>query len=112
MPFLLPLLYQIGLGFSPVQSGLLIMPQPLAAMTLTFLMPKILARLGYRTVLISNTIILGVLILLFATIAVGTPVWLIVLLGFCFGFFSSLQYTSMNTLVYSDTNEQQSSAAS
>ena len=27
VPFLLPLLYQVGLGFTPVQSGLLIMPQ-------------------------------------------------------------------------------------
>jgi hypothetical protein len=32
VPFLLPLLYQVGLGFTPVQSGLLIMPQAIAAM--------------------------------------------------------------------------------
>jgi MFS family permease len=35
-----------------------------------------------------------------------------VALAFCFGFFSSLQYTSMNTLVYADVNEQQASGAS
>ena len=62
--------------------------------------------------LISNTVILGVLILLFATIGVGTPVWLIVAQAFCFGFFSSLQYTSMNTLVYADVTEEQTSGAS
>ena len=45
-------------------------------------------------------------------IGVGTPVWLIVLLGFCFGFFSSLQYTSMNTLVYADIDEANASSAS
>ena len=56
--------------------------------------------------------ILGLLILLFATIGVGTPVWLIVAQAFCFGFFSSLQYTSMNTLVYADVTEEQTSSAS
>jgi hypothetical protein len=49
--------------------------------------------------LISNTLILGMLIVLFATIGAGTPVWLIVAQVFVFGFFTSLQYTSMNTLV-------------
>ena len=62
--------------------------------------------------LISNTVILGLLIWLFATIGVGTPVWLIVIQAFCYGFFSSLQYTSMNTLVYADVTEQQTSSAS
>src|SRR6202046_3575590 len=102
IPFIMPLLYQVGLGFSPIQSGLLMMPQAIAAMSLKMTMPRILARFGYRGVLISNTVILGLLILLFATIGVGTPLWLIVLQTFSFGFFSSLQYTSMNTLVYAD----------
>jgi EmrB/QacA subfamily drug resistance transporter len=112
IPFLLPLLYQVGLGFTPVQSGLLIMPQAIAAMSLKMTMAPILARFGYRGILISNTVMLGALILLFATIGVGTPVWLIVLQAFCYGFFSSLQYTSMNTLAYADISEEQTSAAS
>jgi EmrB/QacA subfamily drug resistance transporter len=112
IPFMMPLLYQVGLGYTPIQSGLLMMPQAIAAMSLKMTMPKILARFGYRTVLISNTIILGALILSFAIIGIGTPIWLIVLLGFCFGFFSSLQYTSMNTLVYADIDEEQASSAS
>jgi EmrB/QacA subfamily drug resistance transporter len=112
VPFLLPLLYQVGLGFTPVQSGLLMMPQAVAAMSLKLTMPRILARFGYRGVLVSNTMALGVLILLFATIAAGTPIGLIVLLLFCFGFFTSLQYTSMNTLVYSDVSERETSSAS
>jgi EmrB/QacA subfamily drug resistance transporter len=112
IPFLFPLLYQVGLGFTPVQSGMLMMPQALAAMSLKPWMPGILARVGYRGVLISNTVILGLLIALFATIGVGTPVWLIVIQAFCFGFFTSLQYTSMNTLVYADVTEEQTSSAS
>ena len=112
IPFLFPLLYQVGLGFTPVQSGLLMMPQALAAMSLKMTMPKILARFGYRAVLVSNTVMLGIFILLFATIGVGTPVWLIVTQTFCFGFLTSLQYTSMNTLVYADVTEEQASSAS
>ena len=112
IPFMLPLLYQVGLGYDPVQSGLLMMPQAIAAMSLKMTMPKVLALLGYRTVLISNTAILGILILSFATIGIGTPVWFIVSVSFCFGYFSSLQYTSMNTLVYSDIDDEQASNAS
>jgi EmrB/QacA subfamily drug resistance transporter len=112
VPFLLPLLYQVGLGFNPVQSGLLIMPQALAAMSTKVLMPRILTRFGYRAVLISNTVILGLLLLVFATIGLGTPAWLIVLQAFCYGAFTSLQYTSMNTLVYADLTEAQTSNGS
>jgi len=112
IPFILPLLYQVGLGFTPIQSGLLMMPQAIAAMSFKMTMPWILTRFGYRAVLISNTVILGMLITIFSAIGNGTPVWLIVALAFCFGFFSSLQYTSMNTLVYADIDEQQASGAS
>jgi len=112
VPFLLPLLYQVGLGFSPVQSGLLIMPQAIAAMSMKVVMPRLLSAIGYRWVLISNTVILGLLLLLFATIGLHTPVWMIVLQAFLYGAFTSLQYTSMNTLVYADTTDQQNSAAS
>jgi len=112
VPFLLPLLYQVGLGFTPIQSGLLIMPQALAAMSTKFLLPRILNRVGYRGVLISNTVILGLLLMLFATIGLRTPVWVIALQAFIYGAFTSLQYTSMNTLVYADITEEQTSNAS
>jgi MFS family permease len=88
------------------------MPQAIAAMSMKMVMPRLLATIGYRWVLISNTVILGLLLLLFATIGLHTPVWLIVLQAFLYGAFTSLQYTSMNTLVYADTTEEETSAAS
>jgi MFS family permease len=88
------------------------MPQAMAAMGLKVIVPRILARFGYRNVLVANTLILGVLIMLFATIDVGTPAWRIALQAFILGFFTSTQYTSMNTLVYADVTAQQTSAAS
>src|SRR5947207_5835168 len=112
IPFLFPLLYQLGLGFTPIQSGLLMMPQAVAAMSLKMTMPGILRRFGYRRVLISNTMIVGMLIVLFATIGAATPAWLIVVQAFVFGFFTSLQYTSMKTLAYAVVTEALTSGAS
>jgi MFS family permease len=57
-------------------------------------------------------LILGILLVLFAVIGLHTPLWFIVLLAFLYGAFSTLQYTSMNTLVYADVIEQDTSAAS
>ena len=112
VPFLLPLLYQVGLGYTPVQSGLLILPQSLAAMGLRMTIPVILQRVGYRRVLLCNTLLIGVMLLLFATVGPGTPVWVIVAQAFCFGLFSAAQYASMNTLVYADVAERDASMAS
>jgi EmrB/QacA subfamily drug resistance transporter len=112
VPFLLPLLYQLGLGLTPVQSGLLIMPQAAAAMSTKFLMPKVLDEFGYRTVLVANTLLLGLLLMLFATIRPGTAIWLIVVQACCYGALTSTQYTSMNTLVYADVPERGASNAS
>ena len=112
VPFLLPLLYQVGLGLSPIQSGLLITPQAVAAMSMKLIMQRLLSRFGYRTILVSNTVTLGILLLLFSTIGLHTPIWGIVLLAFFYGAFTSLQYTSMNTLVYADIAEEQTSSAS
>jgi EmrB/QacA subfamily drug resistance transporter len=112
IPFLFPLLYQVGLGFTPIQSGLLLMPQAIASMSLKPAMPWVLERFGYRAVLVSNTLLMGLQILLFATIGKGTPVGLIVFEVFIFGFFTSLQYTSMTTLIYADINEEEESSAS
>lgn len=112
IPFLFPLLYQVGLGYTPVQSGLLMMPQAAASMALKMTVSGILTRFGYRAILISNTVFIGLLIMLFATIGAGTPIWIIVAESFAYGFFSSLQYSSMNTLVYADVDEEDTSSAS
>jgi hypothetical protein len=63
------------LGYNAIQSGLMIMPQALAAMSLKMFLPRILQRFGYRQVLVWNTIVLGIMLALFSTIDVGTPAW-------------------------------------
>ncbi len=96
VPFLPAALSWSASGPTPIQSGLLIMPQALASMSTKFLLPRILSKLGYHGVLVSNTVFLGLLLFLFATIGVHTPIWIIVLQAFCYGAFTSLQYTSIS----------------
>ena len=112
IPFLFPLLYQIGLGFSPIQSGLLVLPQAVASIGLKSFIPAILARLGYRNVLVGNTILVGLMIMSFSTVGAHTPVWLILVQAITLGFFTSMQYTGMTTLVYADVSGSQTSGAS
>ncbi|HSI58770.1 MAG TPA: MFS transporter, partial [Ideonella sp.] len=112
LPFLLPLLYQLGLGLPAWQSGLLMMPTAAAAMGMKLIAPRLLKRFGFRAILIVNTAMIGITISLFALIAPGIwPGW-IVLLGLSQGFFNSLQFTSMNSMAYADVEPADSSMAS
>lgn len=112
LPFLLPLLYQVGLGYSPIESGLLIMPQSLAALALRLFIGRALSRFGYRTLLLWNTIALGANIAAFGLIGESTPLAHIIIQSCFYGFLSSTQYTCMNTLVYADVTPSQTSMAS
>ena len=112
LPFLLPLLYQLGLGLPAWQSGLLMMPAAAAAMGMKLISVRLLRRFGYRNVLIVNTLLIGVTISCFSFVNSSTPFVLIVLLGLSQGFFNSLQFSSMNSMAYADINEAESSMAS
>ena len=112
MPFLLPLLFQLGLGMPAWQSGLLMMPIATAAIGMKLVSARVLARFGYRRILIANTAMIGAIVCLFSLVAPATPIGLIVLLGLAFGFFNSLQFTSINSLAYADIDPPDSSMAS
>jgi EmrB/QacA subfamily drug resistance transporter len=112
LPFLLPLLYQLGLGFPAWQSGLLMMPAAAAAMGMKLLSIRVLRRFGYRKVLIVNTLLMGVAIGMYACVSSATPIIVIVFLGLTQGFFNSLQFSSMNSMAYADIGEADSSMAS
>lgn len=112
IPFLLPLLYQIGLGYEPWQAGLLLMPAPAAAILMKILTAPVLRRIGHRRVLRWNTLFLGGIIASFSLIEPGTPVVVILSLSFIQGFFMSLQFTAVNTLAYADVPDERTSGAS
>lgn len=112
LPFLLPLLYQLGLGLPAWESGLLMMPAAAAAMGMKLISAWVLRRYGYRQVLIVNTVMIGCTIALFAWVDEGTPIPVIVLLTLAQGFFNSLQFSSMNSMAYADIEARDSSMAS
>ena len=111
-PFLLPLLYQTGLGFAPLHSGLLFMPQALGAMSSKMFVRYELAFFGYRSMLIGNTVALGLMLMLFATVGPATPVWMICVQAMIYGILMSAQFTAINTLAYADVPETRTSRAS
>jgi EmrB/QacA subfamily drug resistance transporter len=112
LPFLLPLLYQLGLGMPAWQSGLLMMPTAAAAMGMKLITTRVLRRFGYRSVLTVNTLLIGVTISLYAWVTPSTPIVVIVSIGLMQGFFNSLQFSSMNSMAYADIDTADSSMAS
>jgi EmrB/QacA subfamily drug resistance transporter len=112
MPFLLPLLYQLGLGMPAWQSGLMMMPAALASMAMKVISQVLLRRHGFRQVLVVNTVLIGITIATYAFVGASTPIFVIVLIGLALGFFNSLQFSSMNTMAYADIDEGDSSMAS
>ncbi len=112
LPFLLPLLYQLGLGLPAWQSGLLMMPSAAAAMGMKAIAARVLGRFGYRQVLTVNTLLIGITISMFTFVQQGTPLYVIVAISLCLGFFNSLQFSSMNTIAYADVDGSNSSMAS
>ena len=112
MPFLLPLLYQLSLGFPAWKSGLLMMPLAVGAIGMKLIAARILARYGYRNVLRLNTLMIGLTVFLFSYIDVGTPELFILLLSLTQGSFNSLQFSSMNSMAYADIDSRSSSMAS
>ncbi|HEY8163630.1 MAG: MFS transporter [Methylocystis sp.] len=111
LPFLTPVLFQVGLGLPAWQSGLLMMPTAAAAMGMKLMSAPILARFGYRTVLIVNTVMIGVTTCLYALVTDQTPLEAVIAIGFALGFFNSLQFTSMNSMAYADIDPAESSMA-
>lgn len=111
VPFLLPLMLQLGFDMTPLQSGLVTFSAALGAMTMKLAAAPILRRFGYRRVLVANAVLSGVSIMLIALFQAATPWLLMVAILLVGGFLRSLQFTSVNTLAYADIDRVRMSAA-
>ncbi|MEC4115161.1 multidrug transporter subunit MdtD [Myroides pelagicus] len=109
MPLMIPLLLQVGYGYSAFYAGLMMIPQALSNLVSRNFVVPIVNKYGYRNTLISNTILTGVLISMFFFIDKHTPYWVVVLLMICNGAFSAVQFTSMNTISLADLDNDTSS---
>lgn len=105
LPLLLPLMLQTGFGYSASTAGLLLLPSALANVAIKPFMVRIIKALGYRTVLISNTILLGVVLVVLGFVERDTPLGYYILLMVFYGFFTSIQMSAMNTITLVDLDE-------
>jgi len=111
LPFLLPLMLQIGYGLNPFESGTITFVSAIGAIAMKFVAPPLLRRLGFRTVLIANSFIAAIFVGIPAAFSIGTPMHLITGLLFIGGFFRSLQFTSANALSFADVPQSKMSRA-
>ena len=102
LPFLLPVMLQLGFGYSPIASGLLTFASAAGAMSNRVAATYIIRRFGYRNTLLFNAFLTSALLGVNALWRPGTPITLIFIVLLFGGFFRSLQFSAVNTLGYSD----------
>ncbi|MCZ2104218.1 MAG: multidrug transporter subunit MdtD [Burkholderiales bacterium] len=110
MPFLVPLMLQVGLGYSPLYAGMMMLPVAVAGMAVKRAATPLIKRLGYRRVLVGNTVAVGLMMASFALMTPTQPLgWRIAQLA-VFGLVNSLQFTAMNTVTLKDLDSAMASS--
>jgi EmrB/QacA subfamily drug resistance transporter len=98
VPFMLPLLMQLELGYTPLHSGLMMVPAALAGTVAKRWIAPLIRRYGYDTFLLVNTVIVGLAIVAFASFSQRTPVVLEIALLAVFGAANSMQFAATNSV--------------
>jgi EmrB/QacA subfamily drug resistance transporter len=112
VPFLLPLMFQVGFGLDPLKSGLLTLAVFAGNLSMKVVTMPIMKRFGFRSVLIVNGAFATATLASMALLRPGTPyVWIVAVL-FVSGLARSLQFTALNTLGFADMPKPQMSSAS
>ena len=111
LPFLLPLLLQVGFHLTPFQSGLITFTTALGSMFMKAAVASVLSRFGYRNVLLYNALISSAFLAACATFVQGMPYIAMVAILISGGFFRSLQFTSINTIAYAEIEPAKMSRA-
>jgi len=112
IPYLAPLLFQIGFGLSPFHSGLLLLATAAGNLGMKIFTTPILRGVGFRRVAICASALAGLFAASYAWLRPSTPllVTLFVLVGY--GMSRSMQFTTLATLAYADIDDEQKAAAS
>ena len=111
LPFLLPLMLQIGFGLNPFQSGTLTFAAAAGAMLMKTTAKPILRWLGFRKVLVWNAALSSLFMVAYGFFRPTTPeilLWMALLAG---GYFRSLMFTSINAIAYADIQAPEMSRA-
>src|SRR5471032_2457869 len=110
LPFLVPLLLQVALGYSPSQAGMSMLPLSAAAMLAKSVARPLIERLGYRIILTGNTLFLGIMLAAMGLVSEATPYWLLLAMLSILGAINSLQFTAMNTVTLIDLDDASASS--
>jgi EmrB/QacA subfamily drug resistance transporter len=111
LPFLLPLLLQVGFGLTPFASGSLTFAAAAGALMMKFTASTALRWFGFRQTLLINCLISGAFLAACALFTPSTPHWLLLLTLLTGGFFRSLQFTALNAISYADIEQPKMSRA-
>jgi EmrB/QacA subfamily drug resistance transporter len=104
VPFLLPLMFQLGYGLSAFESGMITCAAAAGAISMKFGAARLIRRFGFRRLLLVNGALASVSIAVMGLLTGATPYLLMVALLFIGGFLRSLQFTAMNAMSYSDVD--------
>ncbi|SFL63521.1 drug resistance transporter, EmrB/QacA subfamily [Bradyrhizobium sp. NFR13] len=111
LPFLLPLLMQVGFGLSPFQSGMVTFGSAVGAMGMKTLAARIIRAFGFRNVMTVNAVVSSIFLAACALFTATTPLMLILIILVVGGFFRSLEFTAINTVAYAEVETAQMSRA-
>jgi EmrB/QacA subfamily drug resistance transporter len=111
LPFLLPLLMQVGFGLSPFRSGLVTFSSAVGAMGMKALAARIIRTFGFRNMMTINAVVSSIFLAACALFTVSTPLLLIAIILVVGGFFRSLEFTAINTVAYAEVEPAQMSRA-
>jgi len=111
IPFLLPLMLQVGFGLDALHSGLITFAAAAGAMFVKTLAPRILRRTGFRTLMVWNALVASVFLAVNGFYTAQTSHWIMVALLFAGGCSRSIQFTCVNAIAYADLESREMSAA-
>ena len=109
VPFLMPLMLQVGLGYPALVAGAMMAPTAIGSITAKTFAMKILNRFGYRVTLTGVTVCIGLMIAQFALQTPTLPLWMLILPLFMLGMAMSTQFTAMNSITLGDLSTEDAS---
>lgn len=112
MPFLLPLLLQGGLGWTPLEAGALTMASAFGSMSARVGAQTVLRRFGFKATLIVTAVACGVAVGATGWFRAATPIWLMAGVLALGGLLRSNHLTAASTLAFADLPDSQVSQAS
>lgn len=110
-PFLLPLMLQLGFGYSPFESGMLTCATAVGAIFMKTIVARVLERFGFKKVLTWNTVLVALSMAAYGLFRADTPHALMLLVFVSGGFLRSLQFTSLNAIAFADVEQARMSHA-